>query len=103
MVVGGIDASLSFWRDALGIKLNAIEDVPSEGAKLELVQATESGLGLFRFLEKRGPGMHHICLEVDDIQGMMDRLTEKGARLINDTPQVESGGKKCAFIHPKST
>ena len=113
MVVGDIDASLSFWRDALGIKLSAIEDVPSEGAKIaflpvgegeiELVQPTESGLGLFRFLEKRGPGMHHICLEVDDIQGMMDRLKEKGVRLINDTPQVESGGKKYAFIHPKST
>jgi methylmalonyl-CoA/ethylmalonyl-CoA epimerase len=112
VVVSDIDASLSFWRDALGIKLSGIKNVPSEGAKIaflpvgegeiELVQPIESGLGLFRFLEKRGPGMHHICLEVDDIQGMMDRLKEKGVRLINDTPQVEPGGKKYAFIHPKS-
>jgi len=113
MVVGDIEASLAFWRDALGITLSEVKLVPSEGAKvaflpvgdseIELVEPLEPGLGLFRFLEKRGPGMHHVCLEVDDIEGMLHRLKEMGVRLINETPSIEANGKKYAFIHPEST
>ena len=113
LVVEDIEDSLTFWRDALGIELSGFKDVPSEGAKaaflpvgeseLELVQPVDRDRGLFRYLEKRGPGMHHICLEVDDIEGMLGELQEKGIRLITDTPQVEAGGLKYAFIHPEST
>lgn len=113
LVVEDIEDSLTFWRDALGIELTGFKDVPSEGAKvaflpvgeseLELVQPVDRDRGLFRYLEKRGPGLHHVCLEVDDIEGMLGRLQEKGIQLINDAPQVEPGGKKYAFIHPKST
>ena len=113
LVVSDLEASLSFWRDALGIELSEIKVVPSEGAKIaflpirdseiELVQPMESDTGLVRFLEKCGPGMHHVCLEVDDIEAMLNRLNEKGIQLINETPLVGAGGKKYAFIHPKST
>jgi methylmalonyl-CoA/ethylmalonyl-CoA epimerase len=76
-------------------------DFPSP-TEIELVQPTTADSGLVRYLEKRGPGMHHICLEVDDIEGMLSRLKEKGVQLINQTPVIGSGGKKYAFIHPKS-
>jgi len=113
MVVEDIEASLSFWRDALGIEVSDVKDVPSEGAKIaflpvgeseiELVQPVKHGLGVFRFLKKRGPGMHHICLQVDNIERMLEELNKKDIRLINNTPQVNSDGKKYAFIHPYST
>jgi len=113
MVVEDIEASLSFWRDALGIEVSDVKDVPSEGAKIaflpvgeseiELVQPVKHGLGVFRFLKKRGPGMHHICLQVDNIEMMLEELNKKDIRLINNTPQVNSDGKKYAFIHPYST
>lgn len=113
VVVADLDASLSFWRDALGIELDEVKDVPSEGARvaflpvgdseIELVEPTDHGLGLYRFLQKRGPGMHHICLEVDDIEAMIRSLQDSEIRMINETPHVEPDGKKYAFIHPKST
>ena len=107
-----LEKTLSFWRDALGMEMTHLEDVPTEhsqvaflplgGSEIELVRPTTSDSGLARFLEKRGPGMHHICLEVDDIQGMLSRLKEKGVQLINEAPISGLGGRKYAFIHPKS-
>ncbi len=112
VVTDNIDSALGFWRDALGMELAHLEEVPAEAAKVaflpvegsevELVMPTINDSGLAQFLEKRGPGLHHICLEVDDIEGMLIRLKEKGVRLINETPRTGSGGKKYAFIHPKS-
>jgi methylmalonyl-CoA/ethylmalonyl-CoA epimerase len=112
MLVEDLDGSLSFWRDAMGIELSHIENVPSEHSQvaflplgeseIELVCPTDLDTGLGRFLEKRGPGMHHICLEVDDIEGMLARLKSKDVQLINEEPQVSPGGKRYAFIHPKS-
>lgn len=108
-----MDKSLNFWRDALGMELTHIEDVPAEksqvaflpvaGVEIELVKPTTDDSGLTRYLEKRGPGMHHVCLEVDDIVGMVAQLREKGIQLINETPLTGLGGRKYAFIHPKST
>lgn len=108
-----MDKSLNFWRDALGMELTHIEDVPAEksqvaflpvaGVEIELVKPTTDDSGLARYLEKRGPGMHHVCLEVDDIAGMVAQLREKGIQLINETPLTGLGGRKYAFIHPKST
>jgi methylmalonyl-CoA/ethylmalonyl-CoA epimerase len=112
VVVEDIEGALSFWRDALGIEMSHVENVPAEksevaflpvgGSEVELVHPTSLDSGLARYLEKRGAGMHHICLEVDDIEGMLARLKEKGVQLINETPVAGSGGKKYAFIHPKS-
>jgi methylmalonyl-CoA/ethylmalonyl-CoA epimerase len=112
VLVDDLEKTLSFWRDALGMEMSHIEDVPAEksmvaflplgGSEVELVKPTSDDSGLARYLEKRGPGMHHICLEVDDIQGMLNRLKEAGVQLINETPVTGSGGKKYAFVHPKS-
>ena len=111
IVVKDINESLNFWETALGLKLHHIEDVPSQASKvafipvgeseIELVQPTTEDSGMAAFLEKRGEGMHHLCIEVDDIEAKMQALREAGIWLINDAPQVLPG-RKMAFIHPKS-
>ena len=77
--------------------------LPTKNSEVELVRPTSSDSGLGRYLEKRGPGMHHLCLEVDDIDGMMAQLKSQGIRLINEEPRVAADGKKYAFIHPEGT
>ena len=113
VVVDDMDKALSFWRDALGMDLHEVRDVPAEksqvaflplaGSEVELVQPTSGDSGIAKYLSKRGPGMHHICLEVDDIAGMLAQLQAKGVRLINEEPRSAADGKKYAFIHPEST
>ncbi len=113
IVVDDLDKALSFWRDALGMELQGLRDVPAEkskvaflplpGSEVELVQPTTDDSGIAKYLAKRGPGMHHLCLEVDDIEGMLSQLKSKGVRLINDEPRTAADGKKYAFIHPEST
>ena len=112
VLVEDLEAPLKFWQEALGLDLTHIQDMPAEmaqiaflptgGSEIELVRPTTLDSGLGRFLEKRGPGMHHICLEVDDILGMLAQLKEKGVQLINEEPKVSADGRKYAFIHPKS-
>ena len=111
IVVRDIDESLKFWATALGLELHHLEEVPSQASKvafipvgeseIELVQPTTEDSGMAAYLEKRGEGMHHLCVEVDDIEAKMQELKEAGIRLINDTPQILPG-RKMAFIHPKS-
>ncbi len=113
IVVEDMEKSLTFWRDALGIELHELRDVPAEksqvaflpvaGAEIELVKPTSDDSGLAKYLAKRGPGMHHVCLEVDDIASMMAQLKAKGIRLINEEPRTAADGKRYAFIHPEST
>jgi methylmalonyl-CoA/ethylmalonyl-CoA epimerase len=113
IVVDDMDRALSFWRDALGMELHGLRDVPAEksqvaflplpGSEVELVQPTTDDSGIARYLAKRGPGMHHLCLEVDDIEAMMSQLRAKGVRLINEEPRTAADGKKYAFVHPEST
>ncbi len=112
IVVGDIDQALTFWRDALGLELHHVEDVPSQKAvvafmpvgdsEVELVKPTTDDSGVAKFLAERGGGMHHLCFEVDDLEAKLAELKEKGVRLINETP-IELPGRKMAFIHPKST
>jgi methylmalonyl-CoA/ethylmalonyl-CoA epimerase len=112
IVVADIDESLKFWRDALGIELSHIEDVPSQKAQVaflplgdsevELVKPTSDDSGAAKFLAERGGGMHHLCFETDDVVGMLADLKAKGVRLINEEPIVLPG-RKMAFVHPKST
>jgi len=111
IVVENLEESLKFWQDALGLPLSHIEEVPSQKVKVaflpvsegevELVLPTDDSTGSAKFLRERGQGMHHLCLEVDDIEGMIAQLKEKGIRLINEVPQ-QLEGRKMAFIHPKS-
>ncbi len=113
MLVEDIDSSLQFWRDLLGITPSRIADMPAEAARIaflplgdceiELVQPTTPNSGLSRFLEKRGPGMHHVCLQVDDLAGLLSQLKSKGVEMINDQPKADEEGRLYAFIHPKST
>ena len=111
IVVQDIDAALKFWKQTFGLQLDHVEDVPSQKSKvaflplgeseIELVQPTTSDSGLANFLEKRGEGMHHICIEVSDIDATLAELKSKGVRLINEVPE-ELPGRKMAFIHPKA-
>ena len=113
IVVEDIESTLGFWREALGLELEHVEDVPEQKSmvaflpigesEIELVKPTTDDSGVARYLQKRGPGMHHICFEVDDIEGILAQLRGKGVRLINETPIAGSDGKKLAFIHPEST
>jgi len=112
IAVPDLDAALGFWRDALGLTLDHVEDVPSQKAavaflpvgdtEIELVKPTAEDTGVAKFIAEKGGGMHHLCFEVDDICGMVEQLKDKGVRLINETP-VELPGRKMAFVHPKST
>jgi methylmalonyl-CoA/ethylmalonyl-CoA epimerase len=113
ILVEDINASLLFWHDILGIEPTQIADIPQEAAKvaflplgeteIELVQPSTIDSSLSRFLEKHGPGMHHLCFEVDDLRGLLVRLKSKGIVLINEQPKVREDGRLYAFIHPKST
>jgi methylmalonyl-CoA/ethylmalonyl-CoA epimerase len=77
--------------------------LPVAGSEIELVQPTSDDSGIAKYLAKRGQGMHHVCLEVDDIDGMLVQLKAKGIRLINEQPKTASDGKRYAFIHPESS
>ena len=111
IVVENIEDSLVFWRDQLGLDLDHVEDVPSQSSKVafipvgegevELVQPTDLETGLGKYLEKRGEGMHHLCIEVDDIDGMLTDLKTKGVRLIDEVAR-DLPGRRMAFIHPKA-
>ena len=112
MVTDDLDAALRFWQQALGLEVGGVHQVEAEGvevaflpvgeSRIEVVRPTQEDTGVARFLARRGPGMHHICLEVDDLEGMLARLKAQGIRLIHETPQVSPTGRKYAFIHPKS-
>jgi methylmalonyl-CoA/ethylmalonyl-CoA epimerase len=112
LVVEDIEDALAFWRDSLGLELERQETVSRENSaiaflplgdgEIELVQPTTDDSGIAKYLQKRGPGMHHICLEVDDIAGMLEHLKARGVQLIHEQPVVGENGKKYAFIHPKS-
>jgi methylmalonyl-CoA/ethylmalonyl-CoA epimerase len=111
IVVPDVDASLSFWRDGLGFQVDHIEEVPSQQAvvaflpvgdsEVELVKPTSVDTGAAKFLREHGPGMHHLCFEVDSLNEMLSELKSKGIRLVNDEPVILPG-RKIAFIHPKS-
>jgi methylmalonyl-CoA/ethylmalonyl-CoA epimerase len=112
LLVEDIDRAAAFWGEALGLEMGHIEEVEQESArvaffpvgesKIELVQPTSSETGLGKYLEKRGAGIHHICLEVEDIEAALADLKDKGVQLINPTPQTREDGTRYAFIHPKS-
>ena len=103
---------MAVWRDALGLEVDATEEVREQGVKVcmlavgdthvELLEPLSPETAVGKFLAKRGPGMHHLCLEVDDIEAMMAQLKSRGVRLINEEPRIAADGKKYAFVHPES-
>jgi methylmalonyl-CoA/ethylmalonyl-CoA epimerase len=112
LVVDDLEAALGFWRDGLGLTVSKIEDVPEQQseiaflplgeAEIELVRPTTGESGVARFLAKRGPGMHHVCLQVPDLDRALARLAAAGARLITPEPLTNAEGRRLAFIHPES-
>jgi methylmalonyl-CoA/ethylmalonyl-CoA epimerase len=112
IAVKDVEESLKFWRDAMGLQVDHIEDVPSQksevvfipvgDSEVELVKPTSPDTGVAKFLKERGGGMHHLCFEVDNIDEMLNQLKENGVRLINEIA-LELPGRKMAFVHPKST
>ena len=113
IVVPQLDESLGFWVDALGLNLAQTEHVPEQDvdvaflpvgeSDIELLQPLSEESGVGRYLEKRGPGMHHICFEVDSIEDTLADLKKANVPLIDEEPTLGSDGKKIAFIHPKGT
>jgi methylmalonyl-CoA/ethylmalonyl-CoA epimerase len=112
IVVENLEDALPFWRDALGLPIGEVQDVPQEGVKVaflesgeshvELVQPTSDDSGIGKYLAKKGQGMHHVCFEVENVATALERMKEKGIELINEVAR-ERDGRKYAFIHPKST
>ncbi len=112
VLVEDLEQAQSFWEGALGIPLSQTSDNPAEHAQIaflsvgdseiELVRPTSGDSGLRRFLDKRGPGMHHICLEVDDLEGMVEQLVAKGVEMINLMLRVSKDGRRYVFVHPRS-
>jgi methylmalonyl-CoA epimerase len=110
IAVKDLPAALAFYRDALGLEIEASEEVASQhvrahfvpvgGAALELLEATDPASPIARYLERRGPGLHHITLRVDDIRAALARLKSRGARLIDEQPRPGAEGAIVAFIHP---
>ncbi len=112
IVVQDIEEALGVYHEALGLSVPEIRErpdlaakiafVPIGESKIELVQPLTSESDAARFLEKRGEGIHHICLEVDDVESALDELRGKGLQLIDEVPRVAPEGERFAFIHPKS-
>jgi methylmalonyl-CoA/ethylmalonyl-CoA epimerase len=112
IAVADLHQALAFYRDALGLEIDAPEDlesqqvrahfVPVGGPALELLEATDDASPIARFVERRGPGLHHITLRVDDIAAALTRLKTHGVRLIDQEPRAGAGGSLVAFIHPAS-
>ena len=112
IAVGDIDAALAFYRAALGLDVDETEEVASQGvrahflrvgsASLELLEATADDSPIGRFVGRRGPGLHHITLRVDDIAASLERLRAQGVRLIDEVPRNGAEGALVAFVHPSS-
>jgi methylmalonyl-CoA/ethylmalonyl-CoA epimerase len=111
IAVKDLDQAIAHYRDVLGLELAEIEEVPEQqvrtaifghgSGRVELICPTSPDTGVAKFLEKRGEGMHHLCIEVEDIEATLAALREKGAPLIDQTPKPGAGGAKVAFVHPK--
>lgn len=112
IAVGDISQSLAFFRDALGLELDAPEDVPAQRvrahflqageAAIELVEPTSEDSPIAKFIAKRGAGIHHVALRVDDIVAALAELKAKGVRLIDEAPRPGAHDSLVAFIHPSS-
>lgn len=113
LVVNDLDEAMNFWVETMGLPLSYVEHVPDQDvdvaflpsgdSEIELLEPIGSESGVARYLEKRGPGIHHICFEVENIDELLLRLKKAGVPLINEEPTIGTGGKKIAFIHPRGT
>lgn len=113
VAVNSLDEALAFWRDGLGLELKEVEVVEDQGvrvamlpigeSRIELLEATGAETPVGKFLAKRGPGIHHLCVEVNDLSAKLAELKARGTRLIDEEPRIGAGGMLVAFVHPAST
>jgi methylmalonyl-CoA epimerase len=112
IAVQNLDEAIKVYKEALGLELAGEEEVPEQGVRvaflpigdtrLELLEPLSSESPVAKFLEKRGEGIHHICLEVEDLEKTLAELASKGVKLIDEKPRLGAHGRKMAFVHPKS-
>jgi methylmalonyl-CoA epimerase len=112
IAVSGLADALAFYRDALGLEVSPPHDVPTEHVRavfvpvgessLELLEATAPDSAIGRFVERRGPGLHHITLTVPDLDAALAALAARGVRLIDHEPRPGAHGSRVAFVHPSS-
>jgi len=113
IAVDDLREALAFYCDALGLEIEGTEEVPSQRvrahfvpvgeSKLELLEATARDSPIAKYTAKRGPGLHHITLRVEDIASALGQLKARGVRLIDEQPRAGAEGALVAFIHPAST
>ena len=113
VAVRGLSDAIAFYRDALGLEVSEAADVPTErvravfvrvgDASIELLEPTAPDSALARSIERRGEGLHHITLAVDDLTAALAQLKARGVRLVDDTPRPGAHGTRVAFVHPSST
>jgi len=113
VAVNSIDEASKVYTDILGLKLEGIEVVEEQKVKtafipvgeseIELLEATDPSSAVAKFIEKKGEGIQHIALRVENIDKALDELKSKGVRLIDEKPRKGAGGARIAFIHPKAT
>jgi methylmalonyl-CoA epimerase len=113
IAVKSLDSGIRFYHDLLGLDVGHVEEVAAEkvrvamlplgDTRVELLEATSDDSAIARFVAKRGEGLHHIAMKVDDLNTAVERLKAAGARLVNDQPGVGAGGHRYVFVHPQST
>jgi methylmalonyl-CoA epimerase len=113
IAVSNLEESLSFWQKTLGIELHGIEEVADQGVRtaflpigeteIELLEPMNAQSTVAGFIEKRGEGLHHVAIRVDDIEAALQELKAQGVRLIDEVPRSGAGGTRIAFVHPKAT
>ena len=111
IAVNSLSESLPLFRDILGLSEAPLDD--ADGANIvglsageplvELLEPEDAKSPIARFLEKRGPGIHHICFSVDDLDATLERCRRAGIQLVDEKPRIGAEGKRIAFLHPKST
>ena len=113
VIVDDIEQSLKFWHDTLGLDIKHVEEVPDQQVRvafmsagdghIELISPTTKDSGAARFLAKEGGGLHHIALEVNNLNEAVEILQAKGLRLTEDLPSTGATGRKVVFVHPESS
>jgi methylmalonyl-CoA/ethylmalonyl-CoA epimerase len=111
IAVQGLDEGVSFYRDILGLGQVTLDD--ADGARIiglaagpslvELLEPDRPDSPIAKFIAKRGPGIHHVCFAVDDLDATLERCRAAGVRLIDQTPRIGAEGKRIAFLHPSAT
>ena len=113
IAVRDLEQQIAFYRDTLGFELVTVEEVESQKVKaallrvgdsiIELLEPTDPEGAVGKFLQKRGPGLHHVSYEVDDLPGVLARLKQQGIRLVDEKPRPGAHQTEIAFVHPRAT